>query len=144
MQNHHTLLYREDGRERMSFCRREGDSSIPWSPLARGFLARPLGEIETTLRGKTDDFADRHPYFEGGGEEINERVQELASEKGVSMAQVALAWLLHQDGVDAPIVGTTSILHLEEAAEATEIDLSGSEQEYLEEPYEPVPVSGHE
>jgi aryl-alcohol dehydrogenase-like predicted oxidoreductase len=77
-------------------------------------------------------------------QELNERVQELAEKKGASMAQIALAWLLHQDGVDAPIVGTTSIEHLEEAAEAVEIDLSASEQEHLEEPYEPAPVSGHE
>ena len=144
MQNHYNLLYREEEREMMPLCRRKGVGSIPWSPLARGFLARPHDEIEATLRGKTDDFADRHPYFEGGGKEINERVKELAEEKGATMAQVALAWLLHQDGVDAPIVGTTSIQHLEEAAKATEIDLSGSEQDYLEEPYEPVPVSGHE
>ena len=71
-------------------------------------------------------------------------MQEVAEEKGATMAQISLAWLLHQDGIDAPIVGTTSIQHLEEAAEAVDIKLSESEQEYLEEPYEPVPVSGHE
>ena len=81
----------------MPLCRREGVGAIPWSPLARGFLARPHDEIETTHRGKTDDFADRHPYFERGGTEVNERVQEVADEKGVSMAQVALAWLLQQE-----------------------------------------------
>jgi len=97
-----------------------------------------------TTRGQTDDYARDHPYFEGGGREINERVAELAAEKGVTMAQIALAWLLHQDAVDAPIVGTTSVEHLEDAVEALEIDLTASEQAYLEEPYEPVPVSGHE
>lgn len=83
-------------------------------------------------------------YRANGGDEINDRVAELADEKGVSMAQVALAWLLHQDVVDAPIVGTTSVEHLEDAVEALEIDLSTSDQEYLEEPYEPVGVLGHE
>jgi len=144
MQNHYNLLYREEEREMMPLCRKKGVGSIPWSPLARGYLARPHDEIDATLRGKTDDFADRHPYFEGGGRVINERVQELAEEKGTTMAQVALAWLLHQDGVDAPVVGTTSLQHVDEAARAVDIDLSGAEQEYLEAPYEPVPISGHE
>jgi aryl-alcohol dehydrogenase-like predicted oxidoreductase len=144
MQNHYNLLYREEEREMMPLCRKKGVGSIPWSPLARGYLARPHEEIDRTLRGKTDDFADRHPYFEGGGRAVNERVQELAEEKGTTMAQVALAWLLHQDGVDAPVVGTTSLQHVDEAARAVDIDLSEAEQEYLEAPYEPVPVSGHE
>jgi len=144
MQNHYNLLYREEEREMMPLCRKEGVGSIPWSPLARGYLARPHDEIDATLRGKTDDFADRHPYFEGGGRVINERVQELAEEKGTTMAQVALAWLLHQDGVDAPVVGTTSLQHVDEATRAVDIDLSEAEQEFLEAPYEPVPVSGHE
>jgi aryl-alcohol dehydrogenase-like predicted oxidoreductase len=144
MQNHYNLLYQEEEREMMPLCRKKGVGSIPWSPLARGYLARPHDEIETTRRGKTDDFADRHPYFERGGRTINERVQELAEEKGVTMAQVALAWLLHQDGVDAPVVGTTRLQHVDEAARAVDIDLSEAEQEYLEAPYEPVPVSGHE
>ncbi|MCS3751397.1 aryl-alcohol dehydrogenase-like predicted oxidoreductase [Salinibacter ruber] len=144
MQNHYNLLYREEEREMMPLCRKKGLGSIPWSPLARGYLARPHDEIDATLRGKTDDFADRHPYFEGGGRAVNERVQEIAEEKEATMAQVALAWLLHQDGVDAPVVGTTSLQHVDEAARAVNIDLSEAEQEYLEAPYEPVPVSGHE
>jgi aryl-alcohol dehydrogenase-like predicted oxidoreductase len=144
MQNHYNLLYREEEREMMPLCRKQGVGSIPWSPLARGYLARPHDEIDTTHRGKTDDFADRHPYFEGGGRAVNERVQELAEAKNTTMAQVALAWLLHQDAIDAPVVGTTSLQHVDEAAQAVEIDLSEEEQEYLEAPYEPVPVSGHE
>ena len=144
MQNHYNLLYREEEREMMPLCRKQGVGSIPWSPLARGYLARPHDEIGSTRRGKTDDFADRHPYFEGGGRAVNERVQELAEDKNTTMAQVALAWLLHQDAVDAPVVGTTSLQHVDEAAQAVEIDLSEEEQEYLEGPYEPVPVSGHE
>ncbi|QSG10915.1 Aryl-alcohol dehydrogenase related enzyme [Halapricum desulfuricans] len=144
MQNHYNLLYREEEREMLPLCDREGIGVLPWSPLARGYLARPHDEFDVTTRGQTDDYARDHPYFEGGGREINERVAELAAEKGVTMAQIALAWLLHQDAVDAPIVGTTSVEHLEDAVEALEIDLTANEQAYLEEPYEPVPVSGHE
>jgi len=144
MQNHYNLLYREEEREMLPLCEKEDVGVIPWSPLARGCLARPHEEFEATTRGQTDDYAREHPYFEGGGREINERVAELAAEKGVTMAQIALSWLLHQDAVDAPIVGTTSVEHLEDAVEALEIDLSASEQSYLEEPYEPVRVSGHE
>ncbi len=83
-------------------------------------------------------------YRANGGTEINGRVEELAAEHGVTMAQIALAWVLHKDVVDAPIVGTTSIDHLEDAVEALEIDLSDSDLEYLEEPYEPVAINGHE
>jgi len=144
MQNHYNLLYREEEREMLPLSQREGVGVLPWSPLARGYLARPHEEFDVTTRGQTDDHARNHPYFEGGGREINERVAELAAEKGVTMAQIALAWLLHQDAVDAPIVGTTSVEHLEDAVEALEIDLTASEQAYLEAPYEPVPVSGHE
>jgi len=144
MQNHYNLLYREEEREMLPLCEREGIGSIPWSPLARGYLARPHEAFDATIRGETDDYARDHPYFEGGGQEINERVEELADDYGVTMAQIALAWLLEQDAVDAPIVGTTSVEHLEDAVEALEIDLSESDQEYLEEPYEPVPVSGHD
>jgi aryl-alcohol dehydrogenase-like predicted oxidoreductase len=84
-----------------------------------------------------------HPYREGGGKEINERVEEIAEEEDLSMAQVALAWVMSKDAVDAPIIGVTSIEHLEQAVEATEISLSDSDIAYVEEPYEPVEVSGH-
>jgi aryl-alcohol dehydrogenase-like predicted oxidoreductase len=146
MQNHYNLAYREEEREMLPLCAREGVGSIPWSPLARGYLARPHEAFDTTERGAHDATERqermRH-YREGGGDEINERVQELADEKGGTMAQVSLAWLLHQDAVDAPIVGVTSVEHLEEAAAATELSLSESDLEYLEEPYEPVGVTGH-
>lgn len=143
MQNHYNLVYREEEREMLPLCEKEGIGVMPWSPLARGYLARPAAEIDTTARGGSEEKMYEHPYREGGGPEINERVEELAEEKGVTMAQISLAWLLHKDWVDAPIVGTTSIEHLEQAVEALEIDLSGSDMEYLEEPYEPVRVSGH-
>ncbi|WP_117591297.1 aldo/keto reductase [Haloprofundus halophilus] len=144
MQNHYNLLYREEEREMLPLCEKENVGVIPWSPLARGWLARPHEEARSTKRGETDSLAHGHPYLEGGGREVNERVQELADEKGVKMAQIGLAWLFHKDWVDAPIVGTTSIEHLEDAVEALDIDLSSSEMEYLEEPYQPVRVSGHE
>jgi aryl-alcohol dehydrogenase-like predicted oxidoreductase len=144
MQNHYNLLYREDERELLPLCEREDVGIIPWSPLARGYLTRPHEEFDATTRGQSDQYARDHPYFEGNGREINERVQELAAEEGATMAQVALAWLLHKDWVDAPIVGTTSVEHLEEAVEALDISLSDSDLEYLEAPYEPVPVSGHD
>jgi aryl-alcohol dehydrogenase-like predicted oxidoreductase len=144
MQNHYNLLYREEEREMLPLCAKQGVGVVPWSPLARGYLTRPHEEFDATVRGETDDYARQHPYFEGGGREINERVQELAAEKDVKMAQVALSWLLHKEWVDAPIVGTTSVEHLEDAVEALDISLSDSDIEWLEEPYQPVRVSGHE
>jgi aryl-alcohol dehydrogenase-like predicted oxidoreductase len=144
MQNHYNLLYREEEREMLPLCEKEGIGVIPWSPLARGMVARPHEEATATTRGETDDYATEMPYLEGGGTEISERVQELADEEGLTMAQVGIAWLLEKDWVDAPIVGTTSVQHLEDAVEATEVDLDDSDVEWLEEPYEPLPVSGHE
>ena len=146
MQDHYNLAYREEEREMHPLCREEGVGAIPWSPLARGYLARPHEELEATTRGRSDGLMDERvaAYRANGGDEINERVEELADERDVSMAQIALAWLLHQDAVDAPIVGTTSVEHLEDAVEALEIDLSESDQDYLEEPYGPVEVVGHE
>lgn len=128
----------------LPFCEREDVGVIPWSPLARGYLTRPHEEYDATTRGETDDYAREHPYFEGGGREINERCEELADEYGATMAQIGLAWLLDKEWVDAPIVGTTSVEHLEQAVAALDISLSDSDVEYLEEPYEPVRVSGHE
>ena len=144
MQNHYNLVYREEEREMLPLCAKEDIAVIPWSPLARGYLTRPHEDIDATARGESEEHMYEHPYRSGGGPEINERVQELAAEKDVSMAQIALSWVLHKDWVDAPIVGTTSVEHLEEAVEALDIDLSDSDIEWLEEPYEPVPVSGHE
>ncbi|KTG10279.1 aldo/keto reductase [Haloprofundus marisrubri] len=144
MQNHYNLLYREEEREMLPLCEKEDIGVIPWSPLARGWLARPHDEARSTKRGETDSLAHGHPYLEGGGPEINERVEELADEKGVKMAQIGLVWLFNKEWVDAPIVGTTSIEHLEDAVEALDIDLSSSDMEYLEEPYQPVRVSSHE
>ncbi|WP_254809983.1 aldo/keto reductase [Natronosalvus amylolyticus] len=144
MQNHYNLVYREEEREMLPLCQQEGIGVIPWSPLARGYLTRPAENVDATDRGASEEHLYSHPYQEGGGPEINARVEELAADKGVTMAQIALAWLFNQDHVDAPIVGTTSVEHLEQAVEALEISLTSSELEYLEEPYEPVRVTGHE
>jgi len=144
MQNHYNLAYREEEREMLPLCDRENVGVMPWSPLARGYLTRPHEDVDATLRGETEEHLYEHPYREGGGPAVNERVAELADEKGVKMAQIGLAWLFHKDRVDTPIVGTTSVEHLEDAVEALDIDLSASDIDWLEEPYEPVRVSGHE
>jgi len=143
MQNLYNLVYREEEREMLPLCEREDIAVMPWSPLGAGFLTRPHEEFDATTRGEHEAEIGR-PYAEGGGREINERVQELAAEKGVSMAQLALAWQFHKEWVTTPILGTSSVEHLEAAVEALDIDLSDSDIEYLEAPYEPVPVSGHE
>jgi aryl-alcohol dehydrogenase-like predicted oxidoreductase len=149
MQNHYNLAYREEEREMIPLCEGEGIGVIPWSPLARGYLTRPHEGFLETTRSKymdSDDYFSQRisTYRAGGGDEINERVEEIAADKGITMAQTAIAWLLHQDAVDAPIIGTTSVEHLEDAVEAVSIDLSDSDVAYLEEPYEPVGVNGHE
>lgn len=151
MQNHYNLAYREEEREMLPFCEQAGVGVIPWSPLARGFLTRPYADLTRTTRGQSDvyggqqhDWSSRVPYEQSNGQEINQRLQEIATQKDASMAQIAIAWLLHQDPIDAPIVGTTSVEHLDEAVAALDISLSPEEQSYLEAPYEPVEPSGHD
>ncbi len=144
MQNHYNLVYREEEREMIPLCRAEGIGIIPWSPLARGFLAgnrRPADYGETT-RAKTDEYAHRM-YYRESDFRIVDRVSEIARRRGVSNAQVALAWLLQKPGVTAPIVGASRMYQLEEAVKAVEIRLSEDEVRALEELYEPHPVLGH-
>ena len=143
MQNLYNLAYREEEREMLPLCDTEGIGVVPWSPVAAGYLARPYEQDDATARGEHETSLGR-PYREGGGETVNERVEEVADQKDRSMAQIALAWLLHKDTVTAPIVGTSSVEHLEDAVEALSIDLSAEEIEYLEAPYKPVRISGHE
>jgi len=144
MQNHYNLTYREEEREMYPLCERETVGVIPWSPLARGFLTRPVSELSSTARGQRVADSERiETYRSNGGDETNERVEELAEEYDASMAQISLAWMLHQDHVDAPIVGMSSVEQLEEAVEAVGLSLSDSDLEYLEEPYEPKPITGH-
>jgi aryl-alcohol dehydrogenase-like predicted oxidoreductase len=145
MQDLYHLAYREEEREMYPLCDRENVGTIPWSPLGAGYLTRPHEEFTSTTRGAHETESAEVPYAEGpGSQEINERVQELAVDHGVTMAQIALAWQFGNDNVTAPIVGTSSIEHLEAAVEALDIDLSASDVAYLEDPYEPVPVYGHE
>jgi aryl-alcohol dehydrogenase-like predicted oxidoreductase len=144
MQDHYNLVYREEEREMLPLCRAEGIGVIPWSPLARGLLAgtrNRTGSGETT-RSKSDDFAQRL-YFKSSDFEVADRVVELADRRGVSPAQIALAWLLHQPVVTAPIIGASQMHHLEEAVAALDIRLSEEEMHFLEELYLPHPVLEH-
>lgn len=144
MQNHYNLVYREEEREMIPFCIDQGVGLIPWSPLARGFLAgnRSRQDWGETTRAKSDHFA-HDMYYDEGDFAIVDRVVELAEQKEVSPAQIALAWILHQPGVSAPIIGASKMHHLEEAVAAVAIELSDEERAYLEEPYRPHPVLGH-
>lgn len=146
MQNHYNPVYREEEREMLQLCARDGIGVIPWSPLARGYLTRPHAAFEHTDRGREEEehWADRHEvYRAGNGAEINRRVEELADRYDASMAQITIAWHLHTAPVTAPIVGVSRIDHLEEAVEAVDVELSADDLEHLAAPYEPVPVSGH-
>jgi aryl-alcohol dehydrogenase (NADP+) len=144
MQNHYNLVYREEEREMNPLCRDQGVGLIPWSPLARGFLMgnRRKSDKGETTRAKSDDFAHQM-YYRDSDFSVVERVGEIAAKRGVSNAQVALAWLLHQPGVTAPIVGASKMAHLEDAVKAVQIKLSDEELRALAEPYEPHPVLGH-
>lgn len=144
MQNHYNLIYREEEREMIPFCLDQGVGLIPWSPLARGFLCRKHtpDQRPDTPRAETDDYA-QHLYYRSGDYDVLNRVLELAEKRGVSPAQIALAWMLHKPGIVAPIIGATKMNHLEEAVAALDINLDQEEIAYLEEPYQPHPVLGH-
>ncbi|MBE9182101.1 aldo/keto reductase [Oculatella sp. LEGE 06141] len=144
MQNHYNLVYREEEREMLPLCLSEGIGVIPWSPLARGFLAgnRQKETRGETTRAKTDDFAHQL-YYQDSDFQVVDRVIELAQQRGVAPAQIALAWLLHQPGVTAPIIGASKMNHLEDALASLEIELTQEECQRLEEPYQPHPVLGH-
>ena len=145
MQNHYNLIYREEEREMIPQCLDQGVGVLPWSPLARGLLAGSVttgGERRTT-RANTDPFLDSL-YRPDLDVAVIERAAEVAAERAVSSAQVALSWLLHQPGVTAPIVGATRLEHLEDALAAEQLTLGEDEIARLEEPYEPHPVSGIE
>jgi aryl-alcohol dehydrogenase (NADP+) len=144
MQNHHNLVYREEEREMIPLCIAEGVGVIPWSPLARGFLAgnRTRDKSGETTRAKSDGFAQQM-YFEESDFVIVDRVVQLAEQRGASPAQIALAWMLHKPGITSPIIGATKMPHLDDAIAATEISLSPNEMAFLEECYQPHPVLGH-
>ena len=144
MQNHYNLVYREEEREMNPLCREEGIGLIPWSPLARGFLAgnrRPTDRGETT-RAKSDEFAHRL-YYQESDFQVVDRVAQIAKKRGVNNVQVALAWILQQPGLTAPIIGATKEHHLDDAVKALELKLEPEELKALEEPYRPHPILGH-
>ena len=143
MQNHYNLVYREEEREMIPLCRAEEIAIIPWSPLARGLLARPQQQSATvdTLRSKTDDLAQKF-YTQSSDFEIAARCHQVAERRGIASAQIALAWLLCQPGVTAPIVGATQPGQIEEMAGALDVQLDETECKFLEEKYQPHAVVG--
>jgi 1-deoxyxylulose-5-phosphate synthase len=145
MQDHYNLVYREEEREMIPFCREQGVGLIPWSPLARGFLAgnRTREKSGETTRSKNDPIASEL-YFRDSDFQIVDRVQDLARKRSVQPVQVALAWILGKPGITAPIIGATKMNHLEEAAAGTQVKLSPEDMANLEELYQPHPVLGHE
>ncbi|HTZ90726.1 MAG TPA: aldo/keto reductase [Alloacidobacterium sp.] len=144
MQNHYNLVYREEEREMIPLCRNQGIGLIPWSPLARGFLAgnRSRQERGETLRAKTDQYA-HNLYYRDSDFTVVDRVTEIAGKRGVSNAQIALAWMLSKPEITAPIIGASKPHHLEDALAALDVHLDGEEIKALEEPYEPHPILGH-
>jgi aryl-alcohol dehydrogenase-like predicted oxidoreductase len=144
MQNHYNLIYREEEREMIPQCLDQGVGVLPWSPLARGLLAGGgSGGGRRTTRARTDPYL-HSLYRPDLDASVIDRAAEVAAGRGVAPAQVALAWLLHQPGVTAPIVGATRLEHLEDALAAERLSLSEEERGRLEEPYLPHPVSGIE
>jgi aryl-alcohol dehydrogenase-like predicted oxidoreductase len=145
MQNHYNLIYREEEREMNPLCRSEGIGLVPWSPMARGFLAGNRaadGQRGETVRAKTDEYA-QEMYFQPDDFAVAARVQEVAKRLGYKPAQIALAWVASRPGVSAPIIGATKPGHLEEAIAALDITLDPGDVAALEEPYRPHPVLGH-
>ncbi len=144
MQNHYNLIYREEEREMLPLCKAEGIGVVPWSPLARGFLAgnrHRQGGGDTT-RAKTDEFAGQM-YFHDGDFAVADRNVEIAKKLGVKPMQTALAWILSNPTVTAPIIGASKLEHLDDALGALDLALSAEDKAALEEPYKPHPVLGH-
>jgi 1-deoxyxylulose-5-phosphate synthase len=144
MQNHYNLVYREEEREMIPLCQHEGIGLIPWSPLARGFLAgnRRRQDKGETVRARTDAFA-HNLYYRDDDFKIVDRVAEVARKRGVSNIQIALAWILSKPYVTAPIIGVSKMEHFDENLKALDIKLTADEIKALEEPYQPHPVLGH-
>src|SRR5262249_206145 len=145
MQNHYNLIYREEEREMIPLCLDQGVGVIPWSPLARGLLARsrPAAGKARPTRARSDPFTDAL-YRPELARPVIDRAGEVAKERRVPTAQVALAWLLHKPGVTSPIVGATKIEHLDDILAAEKLSLSADEVGRLEEPYAPHRVVGIE
>jgi len=145
MQNQYSLVYREEEREMFPTLKMFGVGSIPWSPLARGLLTRPLTIGQQTKRGTTDMMPpDAYTKAQESNATIVNRVEEIAKKRGISMAQVAIAWISNKEGVSAPIVGTTSLENLYDLIEGVHVKLTDEEIKYLEEPYLPQAIIGHQ
>lgn len=143
MQNHYNLLYREEEREMAPLCREEGVGMIPWSPLARGLLAGTREKVgDASTPRSASDGLDRLWYNQPSDVDLVAAVKQVAAERGVPPAQVALSWLLSRPGVVAPIVGATKLGHLDDAVAALGVQLTAEETERLEAPYRPHPVIG--
>ena len=144
MQNHYNLVYREEEREMLPLCREEGIGVIPWSPMARGFLMgnRNKQDHGETVRAKTDEYAHKL-YYEESDFTVVDRVSEIARKRGVPNAQVALAWVLQQPGITAPIIGASKMGHLDDAVAALALRLDDAELKSLSEPYKPHRILGH-
>ncbi len=144
MQNHYNLIYREEEREMNPLCREEGIGLIPWSPLARGFLMgnRRKEDFGETVRSRTDEYAQRM-YYQDSDFAVVDRVTEIARRRGVTNAQIALAWILAKPGVTSPIIGASRMQHLDDAIASLQVKLDESELAALAEPYRPHPVLGH-
>jgi aryl-alcohol dehydrogenase-like predicted oxidoreductase len=143
MQNHYNLIYREEEREMMGLCASEGIGVIPWSPIARGRLARPSESKETTHRSETDEFGKRlYTFAEDADRRVIASVEHIAKARGVSMAQIAIAWMLSKPSITAPIIGATKPLHLSDAVSAVNLTLTAEEITALEAPYIPHAVAG--
>ncbi|MFE9768721.1 aldo/keto reductase [Streptomyces sp. NPDC005808] len=139
MQNHYNLLYREEEREMLPLCADQGVGVLPWSPLARGRLTRDWDTA--TARSRTDEYGKN--LYQDGDHEIVDAVARIAAARDVPRARIALAWLLHQDTVTAPIVGATKPHHVEDAVAALAVELTEREIEELDKPYAPKAISGH-
>jgi aryl-alcohol dehydrogenase-like predicted oxidoreductase len=144
MQPQYNLVYREEEREMLPLCKAEGIGVIPWSPLARGFLAggRTAPKEGNTERARTDEFSPRL-YFTKADQKVVEAVSAIAKERGLSNMQIALAWVLRNGAITAPIVGASKLGHIDEAISALDVQLSDDEAKRLEAPYHPKPVLDH-
>jgi aryl-alcohol dehydrogenase-like predicted oxidoreductase len=141
MQPHYNLVYREEEREMLPYCLDSGVGVIPWSPLARGLLAGGRGRAGQTTRARTDTYAEQ--MYGEDDYAVADAVERIAEERDLPPAQIALAWLLHQDAVTAPIIGASKARHVEDAVAAVDVRLSDKELAALQAPYRPHPVLGH-
>lgn len=143
MQNHYSLVYREEEREMLPLCRDQGIGTIPFSPLARGFLSGKYkrGDAPSTARYRSDQLLPER-FFRPEDFDVVERTEEIAKEKGVTPSEVALSWLLHK-GITSPIIGATKVQHIEDAVSSVELKLTDDDMRRLEEPYKIHPTIGH-